>query len=33
STHAGRVSRSELEQKFLPIMLAASRDLSTQLFA
>ncbi|MDD0974457.1 pca regulon transcriptional regulator PcaR [Pseudomonas fontis] len=33
STHAGRVGRSELEQKFLPIMLAASRDLSTQLFA
>ena len=33
STHAGRVSRSELEQRFLPIMLAASRDLSTQLFA
>ena len=33
STHAGRVSRSELEQKFLPIMVAASRDLSTQLFS
>ncbi|MGH8383310.1 pca regulon transcriptional regulator PcaR [Pseudomonas sp.] len=33
STHAGRVSRTELEQRFLPIMLAASRDLSTQLFA
>jgi IclR family pca regulon transcriptional regulator len=32
STHAGRVSRSELEQRFLPIMLSASRDLSTQLF-
>lgn len=32
STHAGRVSRSELEQRFLPIMLAASRDLSSQLF-
>ncbi|MNN11063.1 Pca regulon regulatory protein [compost metagenome] len=33
STHAGRVSRTELEQRFLPIMLAASRDLSAQLFA
>ncbi|WP_407311986.1 pca regulon transcriptional regulator PcaR [Pseudomonas sp. nanlin1] len=33
STHAGRVARTELEQRFLPIMLAASRDLSTQLFA
>ncbi|NNJ13953.1 IclR family transcriptional regulator [Pseudomonas putida CSV86] len=33
STHAGRVSRSELEQRFLPIMIAASRDLSAQLFA
>ena len=33
STHAGRMSRSELEQKFLPIMVAASRDLSTQLFS
>ena len=33
STHAGRVSRTELEHRFLPIMLAASRDLSTQLFA
>lgn len=32
STHAGRVSRSELEQRFLPIMLGASRDLSAQLF-
>ncbi|MBH3429050.1 IclR family transcriptional regulator [Pseudomonas alkylphenolica] len=32
STHAGRVSRTELEQRFLPIMLAASRDLSAQLF-
>jgi len=26
------VTRNELEQKFLPIMLDASRDLSTQLF-
>ncbi|QXI29821.1 pca regulon transcriptional regulator PcaR [Pseudomonas vanderleydeniana] len=33
STHAGSVSRSELEQRFLPNMLAASRDLSAQLFA
>jgi len=33
STHAGRVGRGELEQRFLPIMLAASRDLSTQLFS
>ncbi|MDR9754825.1 pca regulon transcriptional regulator PcaR [Pseudomonas sp. SZMC_28357] len=33
STHAGRVSRSDLEQRFLPALLGASRDLSTQLFA
>ena len=33
STHAGRVSRSDLEQRFLPALLSASRDLSTQLFA
>ena len=33
STHAGRVSRSELEQRFLPGLLNASRDLSAQLFA
>jgi hypothetical protein len=26
STHAGRVSRSELEQRFLPSMLSASRE-------
>jgi IclR family pca regulon transcriptional regulator len=32
STHAGRVSRNELEQRFLPGLLSASRDLSTQLF-
>jgi IclR family pca regulon transcriptional regulator len=32
STSAGRVARNELEQRFLPIMLDASRDLSTQLF-
>jgi len=33
STHAGRVTRTELEQRFLPIMLSASRELSTQLFS
>ncbi|EKN6183754.1 IclR family transcriptional regulator, partial [Yersinia enterocolitica] len=33
STHAGRVSRSELEQRFLPSMLCASQELSAQLFA
>ena len=33
STHAGRVSRSELEQRFLPSMLSASQELSAQLFA
>ena len=33
STHAGRVSRTELEQRFLPGLLSASRDLSAQLFA
>jgi IclR family pca regulon transcriptional regulator len=32
STHAGRVPASELEQRFLPIMLNASRELSGQLF-
>jgi len=32
STHAGRVPASELEQRFLPIMLNASRELSSQLF-
>jgi IclR family pca regulon transcriptional regulator len=32
STHAGRVSSNDLEQRVLPIMLGASRDLSTQLF-
>ena len=32
STHAGRVPVSELEQRFLPIMLSASRELSSQLF-
>ena len=33
STHAGRASRTDLEQRILPIMLGASRDLSTQLFS
>ena len=33
STHAGRVTRTELEQRFLPIMLSSSRDLSAQLFS
>ena len=32
STHAGRVPASELEKRFLPILLNASRDLSSQLF-
>ncbi|WP_439888380.1 IclR family transcriptional regulator [Pseudomonas sp. MBLB4123] len=32
STHAGRVSVSELEKRYLPIMLEASRELSSQLF-
>lgn len=32
STHAGRVNRNELEQRFLPGLLGASRDLSAQLF-
>lgn len=32
STHAGRVPASELQQRFLPIMLNASRELSGQLF-
>ncbi|MEF9674081.1 pca regulon transcriptional regulator PcaR [Pseudomonas sp. MWU13-2100] len=33
SAHAGRVSCSELEQRFLPSMLKASRELSAQLFS
>jgi IclR family pca regulon transcriptional regulator len=33
STHAGRVPASELQKRFLPIMLNASRELSSQLFA
>ncbi|SDS37691.1 IclR family transcriptional regulator [Pseudomonas oryzae] len=32
STHAGRVSRQELETRYLPALLAASRELSLQLF-
>lgn len=32
STHAGRVPARELEQRFLPLMLNASRELSSQLF-
>lgn len=32
STHAGRVSRQELESRYLPALLAASRELSLQLF-
>ena len=32
STHAGRVSRTELEQRFLLFMLSSSRELSAQLF-
>ena len=31
STHAGRVSRQELEGRFLPALLAASRELGAQL--
>ncbi|SDK78731.1 IclR family transcriptional regulator domain-containing protein [Pseudomonas indica] len=32
-THAGRVSRQELENRFLPALLVASRELSTRLYA
>ena len=32
STHAGRVPVSELEKRYLPLMLSASRELSGQLF-
>ena len=32
STHAGRISRQELETRFLPALLAASRELSMQLW-
>ncbi|KRW73212.1 IclR family transcriptional regulator domain-containing protein [Stutzerimonas nitrititolerans] len=31
-THAGRVSRQELETRFLPVLLEASKELSTRLF-
>lgn len=31
STHAGRVSLNDLEQRVLPIMLSVSRELSSQL--
>ncbi len=31
-THAGRTSRQELESRFLPVLLEASRELSTRLF-
>jgi len=31
-THAGRVSRQELETRFLPVLLEASSELSTRLF-
>jgi len=31
-THASRVSRQELETRFLPVLLAASQELSTRLF-
>lgn len=31
-THVGRVSRQELENRFLPILLEASQELSTRLF-
>ena len=30
--HAGRVSRQELETRFLPVLLEASQELSTRLF-
>ncbi|WP_462381308.1 IclR family transcriptional regulator domain-containing protein [Pseudomonas sp. Marseille-QA0892] len=31
-THASRVSRQELESRFLPVLLAASEELSARLF-
>ncbi|MDH4871123.1 IclR family transcriptional regulator C-terminal domain-containing protein [Pseudomonas sp. BN515] len=31
-THVGRISRQELETRFLPALLEASKDLSTRLF-
>lgn len=33
STHAGRATIADLEKRFLPLMLGASRELSQQLFA
>ncbi|MCM2321154.1 MAG: IclR family transcriptional regulator [Pseudomonas sp.] len=32
STHAGRVSRQELETRFLPVLLAGSKELGAQLW-
>ncbi|WP_407290738.1 IclR family transcriptional regulator domain-containing protein [Stutzerimonas zhaodongensis] len=32
STHANRVSKQELESRFLPVLLEASKELSTRLF-
>jgi len=31
-THAGRISRQDLETRFLPVLLEASEELSTRLF-
>jgi IclR family pca regulon transcriptional regulator len=31
-THVGRVSQRELETRFLPVLLEASKELSTRLF-
>jgi len=31
-THASRVSKQELETRFLPVLLEASKELSTRLF-
>lgn len=33
STHAGRVPATDLERRILPVMLAASQELSSQLFS
>lgn len=33
STHAGRATIADLEKRFLPLMVGASRELSQQLFA
>lgn len=32
STHAGRVNRQELESRFLPVLLAGSKELGAQLW-